>query len=224
MSRKHDFGRIWASGGTFSGLSHLVGGVKTSYLVQSGQDTSPDVVKGLEGPRSHISRQYHVRDVPKNTISGSFGPLEASRGLWRPNQTDNSRNQSCVGHVGGVWKQLVGSGGPIGSSKAIQVPKSQRNPLKYSNFQKKNPLHFFFFFFFLEESCRVPQARVTCYAASAQRRRREAQARSTGAQRRRAAPNVCSAAGAVPLSAIAGSKKLVARAQRGSRAFTRRGE
>ena len=44
----------------------------------------------------------------------------------------------------------------------------------------------------------MPQARVTCYAASAQRRRREAQARSTGAQRRRAAPNVCSAAGAVP--------------------------
>ena len=85
----------------------------------------------------------------------------------------------------------MGSGGPIGSSKAIQVPKSQRNPLKYSNFQKKNPL-------ILEESCRVPQARVTCYAASAQRRRREAQARSTGAQRRRAAPNVCSAAGAVP--------------------------
>ena len=30
----------------------------------------------------------------------------------------------------------------------------------------------------------MPQARVTCYAASAQRRRREAQARSTGAQRR----------------------------------------
>ena len=87
----------------------------------------------------------------------------------------------------------MGSGGPIGSSKAIQVPKSQRNPLKYSNFQKKIRQ-----FFFLEESCRVPQARVTCYAASAQRRRREAQARSTGAQRRRAAPNVCSAAGAVP--------------------------
>ena len=93
----------------------------------------------------------------------------------------------------------MGSGGPIGSSKAIQVPKSQRNPLKYSNFQKKSVTFLFlFFFFFLEESCRVPQARVTCYAASAQRRRREAQARSTGAQRRRAAPNVCSAAGAVP--------------------------
>ena len=91
----------------------------------------------------------------------------------------------------------MGSGGPIGSSKAIQVPKSQRNPLKYSNFQKKKSVTFFFSFY-LEESCRVPQARVTCYAASAQRRRREAQARSTGAQRRRAAPNVCSAAGAVP--------------------------
>ena len=46
---KHDFGRIWASGGTFSGPNHLLGGVKTSYLVQSGQDTSPDVVEGSRG-------------------------------------------------------------------------------------------------------------------------------------------------------------------------------
>ena len=184
MSRKHDFGRIWASGGTFSGLSHLVGGVKTSYLVQSGQDTSPDVVKGLEGPRSHISRQYHVRDVPKNTISGSFGPLEASRGLWRPNQTDNSRNQSCVGHVGGVWKQLVGSWGPKGPSKAIQVPKCQRNPLKYSNFQK-NPLIFFFFSKSPAE-CRRHESHVMLQVRSAAgaKRRRAAQARSAGAQRR----------------------------------------
>ena len=137
MSRKHDFGRIWASGGTFSGLSHLVGGVKTSYLVQSGQDTSPDVVKGLEGPRSHISRQYHVRDVPKNTISGSFGPLEASRGLWRPNQTDNSRNQSCVGHVGGVWKQLVGSGGPTGPFQGYKESETPKKSVKIFKFSKK---------------------------------------------------------------------------------------
>ena len=175
MSRKHDFGRIWASGGTFSGLSHLVGGVKTSYLVQSGQDTSPDVVKGLEGPRSHISRQYHVRDVPKNTISGSFGPLEASRGLQRPNQTDNSRNQSCVGHVGGVWKQLVGSWGPKGPSKAIQVPKCQRNPLKYSNFQKQTGTSHM-----LCCKCAAPQAR----SAGAQHRR-AAQARSAECVQRR---------------------------------------
>ena len=46
---KHDFGLIWASGDTFSGLNHLLAGVKTSYLVQSGQDTSPDVVEGSRG-------------------------------------------------------------------------------------------------------------------------------------------------------------------------------
>ena len=150
-------------------------------MVQSGQDTSPDVVKGLEGPRSHISRQYHVRDVPKNTISGSFGPLEASRGLWRPNQTDNSRNQSCVGHVGGVWKQLVGSGGPKGPSKAIQVPKSQRNPLKYSNFQKKNPLIFFFFLSRRVLPSAAGTSHMLCCKCAAP------QARSAGAQHRRAA-------------------------------------
>ena len=30
-----------------SGLNHLLGGVKTSDLVQSGRDASPDVVEGL---------------------------------------------------------------------------------------------------------------------------------------------------------------------------------
>ena len=140
MSRKHDFGRIWASGGTFSGLSHLVGGVKTSYLVQSGQDTSPDVVKGLEGPRSHISRQYHVRDVPKTRFRAHLGiwrPPEASRGLQRPNQTDNSRNQSCVGHVGGVWKQLVGSGGADRPFKGYTGSKISKKSVKIFKFSKK---------------------------------------------------------------------------------------
>ena len=92
-----------------------------------------------------------------------------------------------MGHVGGVWKQLVGSGGPIGSSKAIQVPKSQRNPLKYSNFQK-NPLIFFFFFFFSKSpaECRRHESHVMLQVRSAAgaKRRRAAQARSAGAQRR----------------------------------------
>ena len=181
MSRKHDFGRIWASGGTFSGLSHLLGGVKTSYLVQSGQDTSPDVVKGLEGPRSHISRQYHVRDVPKSTISGSFGPLEASRGLWRPNQTDNSRNQSCVGHVGGVWKQLVGSGEPIGFKGYTGSKISKKSVMLFKIKKKRNPLKHFFF----SAECRRHESDVMQQVRSAAgaKRRRAPQARSAGAQR-----------------------------------------
>ena len=46
VPKNTQFELILASGDTFSGLDHLLGGVKTSYLVQSGQDTSPDVVDG----------------------------------------------------------------------------------------------------------------------------------------------------------------------------------
>ena len=49
---KHPFELILASGDTFSGLNHLLGGVKTSYLVQSGQA----LWTGREGPRSDKSR------------------------------------------------------------------------------------------------------------------------------------------------------------------------
>ena len=82
----------------------------------------------------------------------------------------------------------MGSGGPIGSSKAIQVPKSQRNPLKYSNFQKKSVTFFFFFFFFSKSpaECRRHESHVMLQVRSAAgaKRRRAAQARSAGAQRR----------------------------------------
>ena len=39
-----------------SGLNHLLGRVKTSDLVQSGRDTSPDVVGGLTRAQSDKSR------------------------------------------------------------------------------------------------------------------------------------------------------------------------
>ena len=96
---KHDFGRIWASGGTFSGLSHLVGGVKTSYLVQRGQDTSPDVVKGREGPRSHISRQYHVRMSRKT-------PFRAHLGLWRPPEASGGQTRQTIVGTKVAWGML----------------------------------------------------------------------------------------------------------------------
>ena len=101
---------------------------------------------------------------------------------------------------GACWRYLEAASGIWGADrlfKGYTGSKISKKSVKIFKCSKKKSIDFFFFFF-LEESCRVPQARVTCYAASAQRRRREAQARSTGAQRRRAAPNVCSAAGAVP--------------------------
>ena len=45
---------------------------------------------------------------PENTHLGSFGHMGPSGGLKRPNQTDNSRNQSCVWHIGADWKRPTG--------------------------------------------------------------------------------------------------------------------
>jgi hypothetical protein len=56
------------------------------------------------------SRSYHLRGVPKNTIWGSFGPLGPSRGICRPNRTAKSRNKSCIGQIGAVWKCVLVSG------------------------------------------------------------------------------------------------------------------
>ena len=47
----------------------------------------------------------------QNTDRGSFGPLEASQGLQRPNQTDNGRNESCLWHIGVGWKRPTCPGG-----------------------------------------------------------------------------------------------------------------
>ena len=89
------FGRIWASGGTFSGLGHLVGGVTTSYLVQSGRM----LWKGQEAPRSHISRQYHVRDVPKT-------PFRAHLGLWRPPEASGGQTRQTMVGTKVAWGML----------------------------------------------------------------------------------------------------------------------
>ena len=63
--------------GTFSDLNHPLDGFKTSDLVQSGQDTSPDGVEGLiygHGPQITVISLW---EVPKNTHLSSSGPLEA---------------------------------------------------------------------------------------------------------------------------------------------------
>ena len=63
--------------GTFSDLNHPLDGFKTSDLVQSGQDTSPDVVEGSRGAQKQYITVISRLRCPENTISGAFGPLEA---------------------------------------------------------------------------------------------------------------------------------------------------
>ena len=79
-------------------------------------------------PISDKPRSYHLGDVPKNTFWGSFGPLGPSRGICRPNRTANSRNKSCIGQIGAVWKCVLvfgGGEGPSSNSKTIQKFKNK---------------------------------------------------------------------------------------------------
>ena len=70
-----------------SDLNHLPGRVKRSDLVQSGRDTSPDVVRGANtGPRVIYHGYTTLGTSRKHSFGahlGSFGPLEASRGQTR---------------------------------------------------------------------------------------------------------------------------------------------
>ena len=91
-----------------SDLNHLPGRVKRSDLVQSGRDTSPDVVGGITRALGQYTTVIPLWERPENThwgYLGSFGPLEASSGQTK---TDNGRNQSCVWHVGAGWKRPTG--------------------------------------------------------------------------------------------------------------------
>ena len=59
--------------GTFSDLNPLLDGFKTSDLVRSGQDTSPDGVEGLlYGHGSQIT-VFSLREVPNKPISAHLG-------------------------------------------------------------------------------------------------------------------------------------------------------
>ena len=64
-----------------SDLNHLSGRVKTSYLVQSGRDTSPDVVGGLTRAHEQYIKVIPLWERPENTHLGSFGLIWASGGL-----------------------------------------------------------------------------------------------------------------------------------------------
>ena len=63
-----------------SGLNHLLGRVETSDLVQSGRDTSPDVVGGLKWAQECLLTIISLWERSEYTHLGSFGPLEASGG------------------------------------------------------------------------------------------------------------------------------------------------
>ena len=97
---------------------------------------------------------------------------------------------------------------------------SLRTAIKFKTIQKsrfflKKPFFFFNRFYFpclfsnFITECPSPQAGETYYAADAERRRRTSAQRCSAQRRRRVDPS---------------RKKLVARAKRGSRALTRRGE
>ena len=89
-------------------LNHLPGRVKRSDLVQSGRDTSPDVMGGLTRAHEQYITVIPLWERPENT---HLGLIRAHSGLWRPlrpNQTDNGRNQSCVWQVGAGWKRPTG--------------------------------------------------------------------------------------------------------------------
>ena len=59
-----------------SDLNHSLGRVESSNVVQNGRNNSPDVVGGLYWAQERYITVISLWGVPKNTNSGSFGPLE----------------------------------------------------------------------------------------------------------------------------------------------------
>ena len=100
-------------------------------------------------PISDKSRPYHLGRPQKH----DFGLIWASRGLRRPNQTDNSTNKSCIGQIGAIWKCVLVFGGAEGPSNGYKIQKQFKN-------SKKNV---FLLFFSIESPS--PQARGTYYEA-----------------------------------------------------------
>ena len=71
-----------------SGLNHLLGRVKRSDLVQSGRDTSPDVVGGLTRAQEQYITVISLWERPENT---HLGLIWAHLGLWRPLEAKPNR-------------------------------------------------------------------------------------------------------------------------------------
>ena len=64
-----------------SDLNQLAGRVKRSDLVQSGWDTSPDVVEGVTRGQEQYTTVISLWGRPENT---HLGLIWAHLGLWRP--------------------------------------------------------------------------------------------------------------------------------------------
>ena len=82
----------------------------------------------------------------------------------RPNRTAKSRNKSCKGQIGAVWKRVLVFGGGEGPSSGYKIQKKIQ--------KLKTPFFFVFCFWFFFTESPAPQARETYYAADAERRRR----------------------------------------------------
>ena len=89
-----------------SDLNHLPGRVKRSDLVQSGRDTSPDVVGGLTRAQEQYITVISLWERPENA---HLGLIWAHLGLWRPLEAKPDRQrQTMVGIkvVYGILEQV----------------------------------------------------------------------------------------------------------------------
>ena len=87
-----------------SDLNHLQGRVQRSDLVQSGRDTSPDVVGGITRAQEQYITVISLWERPENTHLGSFGPLEASRGQTRQTMVGIKVVYGMLEQVGSVQR------------------------------------------------------------------------------------------------------------------------
>ena len=94
-----------------SDLNHPPGRVKRSDLVQSGRDTSPDVVGGLTRAQEYYITVIPLWERPENAHLGliwahlgSFGPPEASRGQTRQTMVGIKVVHGILEQVGNVQR------------------------------------------------------------------------------------------------------------------------
>ena len=85
--------------GTFLDLAHSLGLVKSSNLVQRHPSTSADVVEGVYVVQSDEITIISLWGRPKFKKTSRWDLFEASRGLQRQNQVDNSRDKSFIEYI-----------------------------------------------------------------------------------------------------------------------------
>ena len=88
-----------AISGTFLDQAHSLGLVKNSNLVRRHPSTSADVVEGLDVVQSDEITIISLWGRPKIQRTSRWDLFEASRGLQRQNQADNSRDESFIEYI-----------------------------------------------------------------------------------------------------------------------------